>query len=95
MKYTVRKLVTLAYPDSTCAMQEEFAVDAFLAGYKNGEIAYHVMNASPKTLAEAQERVEAAEHNYVAAIGHKPKPKTTRRVHFEGDDSCEKETNVV
>lgn len=79
----IRQLVTLAYPDATREMQDEYAADAFLCGYKNGEIAYHVMNSLPKTLAEAQERVKAAEYNYRAAMGKKPK--SARRVSFETD----------
>ena len=81
----VQRLVHMAYPEASRTMLEEVAVETFLSGYKNaGEISFHVMNSCPKTLAEAVERVEAAEHNYQIAIGKKPKG--ARRVSFSDDE---------
>ena len=67
----IQRLVSLAYPDASRKLQEELAVDAFLTGYHHSEVAYHVMNTAPKTLAEAHDLVEAAEYHYQTTMGQR------------------------
>ena len=83
----VRRLVTLAYPNASWEEQEEYAVEAFLAGLKHTDIAYDVMLKSPKTLAQAQEIVETAVHSYKLTVARRPK--SVRRVTFEDHDNSE------
>jgi hypothetical protein len=83
----VRRLVTLAYPNSSWEEQEEFAVDAFLTGLKHSEIAYDVMLKAPTTLAQAQEFVECAVHSYKLTVARKQKH--SRRVTFEEEGTEE------
>lgn len=82
----VRRLVTLAYPNCTMELQDEFAAEAFLKGLRKPQVAYEVMNTDPKTLAEAQRLVEAREHNFKATVGRDCEGKgKIRRVSWEDD----------
>ena len=54
----VRRLVSLAYPGTDLALQDQLATDAFLKGLWNQMVAYEVMNRDPDTVAEAQKLAE-------------------------------------
>ena len=76
----VHRLVTQAYlVTSLASMQEELAAEAFLQGYHNARVAYQAMKSGLKTLVDAQELVEAYEHNYKATLGHEADGATRHR----------------
>ncbi|KAM3596786.1 uncharacterized protein V6R79_020929 [Siganus canaliculatus] len=75
----VRRLITLAYPGVDLQLHDQLATDAFLKGLRNQKVAYEVMNRDPCSLAEAQQRVEAHEHNFRATVGHETETKSRAR----------------
>lgn len=90
----VRRFITLAYPGVDLQLQDQLATDAFLKGLRNQMVAYEVMNRDPCSLAEAQQRVEAHEHNFRATVGHETESRNrARRVSWASDgDACEDAT---
>lgn len=90
----VRRLITLAYPGVDLQLQDQLATDAFLKGLKNRKVAYEVMNRDPCSLAMAQQRVEAHEHNFRATVGRETEIKNrARRVSWASDgEACEDTT---
>ena len=66
-------------------MCEQLAAENFLKGYKNGKIAYEVMNRCPRTLNEALSYVTTAEQNFKATFGwdlEKRELRMARRVNW-------------
>ena len=51
-------------------VQEEFAVDVFLRGYKDKDVACLVMPQAPRTLSEAEDSVRARECEYAYIHGN-------------------------
>ena len=86
----IMQVTTLAYPGACREAREEYATEAFLKGYKNGELSYDVMNVEPKTLAEALKKINAAENNYKIAFGRQPEPKVSHKTRESDshEDSC-------
>ena len=94
----VMHLVTMAFPGVPLATQEEFAAEAFLRVYRSPSVGYHCINREPKTLAEAQELVDAYEHNYRATVGQAEQTKgRARRICFadEHHNSSDEEDSTA
>jgi len=92
----VRRLITLAYPGVDLQLQDQLATDAFLKGLKNQKVAYEVMNRDPCSLAEAQQRVEAHEHNFRATVGREAETKNrARRVSWASDGDAGEDTTAT
>ena len=94
----VMHLVTITVPGVPLATQEEFAAEAFLRVYRSPNVGYHCINREPKTLAEAQELVDAYEHNYRATVGQAEQTKgRARRVCFadEHHNSSDEEDSTA
>ena len=84
----VNRLVTRAYPGMPVEMADQLAAEHFLRGYKSKQIAYDVINRSPKSINEALSQINAIEHNYKAIMGKEVerKDRSTRRVHWSNTD---------
>ena len=62
-------MVPLAYAGIPTPLQEEFATDVFLHGYKDKEITLRVMSQCPATLTDAVRQVRQLECDYTFLHG--------------------------